>query len=225
MVKFLCDGIIFDCDGVLLNSNALKTEAFRKILTAYPQDIVARFIDYHQTNGGISRYVKLRTFFTDFLATSVDETELTELLAAFGRCCRQLYQTAALTPGCLTVLEQLSSCIPLYVASGSDQTELQEVFAQRGLDKYFQEIYGSPKTKQECVAEIVAKFDSDSSLLMVGDAESDWQAATKAGINFIFMAGFSDAADLMRTKAQTADFPIIETLESLLPSLNLLVHN
>ena len=50
------NSLIFDCDGVILNSNEIKTSCFRKILKRYNQDAVEDFIDYHKKNGGISRY-------------------------------------------------------------------------------------------------------------------------------------------------------------------------
>jgi HAD superfamily hydrolase (TIGR01549 family) len=216
-MELACNAIIFDCDGVLFDSNALKIEAFREVLAGYPQEIVEQFIVYHQTHGGISRYVKLRLFFTDFLQTSVDERKLEELIYEFGNSCQRLYQKAALTPGCLQILETLSPQIPLYVASGSDENELRQVFSWRNLNKYFQEIYGSPKTKQACVSEIILKVGSNQRILFVGDAESDWQAATSAEINFVFMAGFSDAAKQMLQKAKTENFHVINTLTELLP--------
>ena len=40
--------LIFDCDGVILNSNKIKTEAFRKILQKYNQNAVDEFINYHK---------------------------------------------------------------------------------------------------------------------------------------------------------------------------------
>ena len=215
-----CKAIIFDCDGVIFDSNALKTAAFREVLIAYPQELVDKFIVYHQTNGGISRYVKLRAFFTDFLKTSVDEEKLQKFLDDFGSSCQRLYQQADLTPGCITVLETLSKHIPLYVASGSDEAELQQVFAGRDLDKYFNGIYGSPKTKQDCVTEIIRKLDSHEEVIFVGDAESDWKAAKGANIRFMFMAKFSDAANLMQQKARENNFLVINTLEELLLLLN-----
>jgi HAD superfamily hydrolase (TIGR01549 family) len=212
-----CNAIIFDCDGVLFDSNTLKTEAFREVLADYPQEIVEQFIVYHQTNGGISRYVKLRKFFTDFLQTSVDENKVEDLIREFGNSCQRLYQKAALTPGCLQILETISSQIPLYVASGSDENELRQVFSWRNLDKYFQGIYGSPKTKQACVSEILLKVGSNQRILLVGDAESDWRAASSTGINFVFMSGFSDAAKGMLQKSKTENFHVINTLVELLP--------
>jgi HAD superfamily hydrolase (TIGR01549 family) len=219
-VKSPLTAIIFDCDGVLFDSNSLKTAAFREILAAYPQEVVNQFITYHQTHGGISRYVKLRAFFTDCLQTPVDEEKLGHLLQEFGNSCQRLYQQAALTPGCLKVLETLSSQIPLFVASGSDEAELRQVFAKRGLDKFFHVIYGSPKTKQDCVTEILLNVGSNTGIFYVGDAESDWKAAKEAEITFIFMSAFSEAAHKMQERAKTEKFHVIKTLDELLPLLN-----
>ena len=50
--------IIFDCDGVIFDSNKLKITAFREVLSAYPKHLVNDFIKYHKEHGGISSYVK-----------------------------------------------------------------------------------------------------------------------------------------------------------------------
>ena len=214
-----CNAIIFDCDGVLFDSNRLKTQAFREILADYPEADVEEFITYHKTHGGISRYVKLRYFLTEILQTSVDEAQLAVLLREFGHACRRLYQKALLTPGCITLLTKLYGQIPLYIASGSDEAELRQVFEERELAHFFNGIYGSPKTKSDCIAEISSNLGSATKILLVGDAQSDWKAARQANLSFIFMAGFSDAADFMCKKAQTENFPVISTLEELLPTI------
>ena len=40
--------LIFDCDGVILNSNEIKTDSFRKILKGYNQEAVEDFLNYHK---------------------------------------------------------------------------------------------------------------------------------------------------------------------------------
>ena len=52
------DFFIFDCDGVILNSNNLKSKTFAEALAGEPPDLVAEFVEYHKNNGGISRYKK-----------------------------------------------------------------------------------------------------------------------------------------------------------------------
>ena len=209
--------IIFDCDGVLFDSNQLKTEAFRQVLSAYPKELVDEFVAYHQRNGGISRYVKLRSFLEDFLKKEYKEEQLENLLRRFGEACVSLYEAADLTPGCLDVLSALHPDTSLYVASGSDESELRQVFAKKHIAHFFDGIYGSPKTKDESVSEILLKVPEKGEILFIGDAESDWKAAQNHEIDFIFMSQFSDALSVMKKKAVVEKFTTIRNLEDLLP--------
>ena len=53
------DCFIFDCDGVILDSNKIKTEAFFSLALPYGKGIAKLLVDYHTQNGGISRYLKI----------------------------------------------------------------------------------------------------------------------------------------------------------------------
>ena len=218
--KIPCSSIIFDCDGVIFDSNELKVEAFRKTLSAYPPDIVEPFILYHKQNAGISRYVKFRVFIVEFLGETFEQNKHEKLLESYGRKCRELYQQVSLTPGSSGVLKEISSIVPLYVASGSDELELQDVFMRRKLHSYFKKIFGSPKTKSQCVKETLNDVGFSKDVVMIGDAESDWQAAQEAGISFIFMSRFSENSDTMKVLAREHRFDVIETLENLKEKLD-----
>ena len=50
--------IIFDCDGVILNSNNIKIQAFYETALIYGHDLANELVKYHIENGGISRYQK-----------------------------------------------------------------------------------------------------------------------------------------------------------------------
>ena len=54
--------LIFDCDGVILNSNKIKTNAFFAVALPYGQTAAQALVDYHLQNGGISRYRKFEYF-------------------------------------------------------------------------------------------------------------------------------------------------------------------
>jgi HAD superfamily hydrolase (TIGR01549 family) len=213
MKKLPCSSVIFDCDGVIFNSNELKVKAFRDTLSPYPPDSVEAFIAYHKKNAGVSRYVKFRAFLTDFIHQPFDPNEYEQLLAVYGEECQRLYQDAPLTPGCKATLKILSAAIPLYIASGSDETELQTIFKQRNLTQYFRKIFGSPKTKTECVQAALNDLGTNKAVVMVGDAKSDWQAAQKNNIQFIFMSQYSENKAIMPDLA--TNFKTIETLEYL----------
>jgi phosphoglycolate phosphatase-like HAD superfamily hydrolase len=63
---------------------------------------------------------------------------------------------------------------------------MHEIARRRDLEKYFVRIYGSPKTKAECIREILEATQSAThQTLFVGDAPNDWDAASETGVRFI----------------------------------------
>ncbi|MDX1757946.1 MAG: HAD family hydrolase, partial [Marinobacter sp.] len=58
---------VFDCDGVILNSNRVKTEAFYQAALPYGESAARALVEYHVNNGGISRYAKFERFLTTIL--------------------------------------------------------------------------------------------------------------------------------------------------------------
>ena len=43
---------VFDCDGVILDSNQIKSEAFAYALPDDPPELVKNFVQYHKENWG-----------------------------------------------------------------------------------------------------------------------------------------------------------------------------
>ena len=58
--------LIFDFDGVIVESIPLKTAAFREVFSFVP-DHLDEIIAYHLENGGMSRYDKFRYIYADIL--------------------------------------------------------------------------------------------------------------------------------------------------------------
>ena len=61
---------IFDNDGVILDSNQAKTEAFVKSVESFGEDNIQQFIEYHVKNGGVSRFKKIEYFYREILGLS-----------------------------------------------------------------------------------------------------------------------------------------------------------
>ena len=59
--------IIFDFDGVILESATIKTDAFAEVVRDYPRDQAEAFVQYHMSHMGISRHVKFRYFIEEIL--------------------------------------------------------------------------------------------------------------------------------------------------------------
>ena len=75
--------IIFDFDGVILESVSVKTEAFRKLFSFAPEHI-DEIIQYHKDNGGMSRYDKFRYIYKSILREDLTQQKFEELSEKFA---------------------------------------------------------------------------------------------------------------------------------------------
>lgn len=189
---------IFDCDGVILDSNTIKSDAFRQALAGEPQDCVEQFIAYHHAHGGVSRYVKFEYFYAVIRPLPEPERApaVASALARYAALVRDALVQCACIPGVEAVLVELQARgVCCFVNSGGDQAELREVFAQRGLARYFHSILGSPATKKDNLAWLREQQLLAEPAVFLGDALSDYQAATAFGLDFIYISGRSEWKD------------------------------
>lgn len=177
----------FDCDGVILDSNKLKTQAFYEVAKPYGEDIANDFVHYHRTNGGISRFEKFNKLWRDMLNLKQDGVD--ELVQKYGEICHRKLLQCNVTPGFTDFL----SCIRgrKIVVSGSEEKELRSIFQLRSLHSEFDAIYGSPKNKLDIISEL--SFDHPA--VLVGDSRYDYEVAAELGLSFIFMSGFTEFED------------------------------
>lgn len=185
------DIFIFDCDGVILDVNILKCEAFGKVVEGYPKKNIDDFVEHCRRSFGVSRYVKFKEFLSDFAKVPFEEKVYNGFLEKYASICNQIYRDAEITEGCISLFTELQTLKKrLYIASGSDEKELNQVFIDRNLIQYFQTIYGSPKTKLECIADIL-RNNLSKKAIFIGDAISDLESAEKYNIDFIYMAKYT----------------------------------
>ena len=59
--------LIFDFDGVILDSVHLKTEAFAELYEKFNNNIVSEVREFHEKNGGMSRFEKIHYYNTILL--------------------------------------------------------------------------------------------------------------------------------------------------------------
>ncbi len=214
--------LIFDCDGVLFDSNELKNVAFSRTLAPYGPRIVEAFLEHHRQHGGVSRYIKFRRLFTEILQQPEDEQAIHHLLTEFSKHCRQLYKSCSMTPSARETVRRLSNQHQLYVASGGDQEELRAALSYHGVAHYFADVLGSPTPKDELIAQVLERHPKDASAVMVGDAVKDFTAAKKNGVPCVIMPTYSDAARDVTKLAEREHAPLIThlaELESILAEL------
>ncbi len=213
------ESIIFDCDGVITDTNALKTSALVKTLEDYSDEEIQSFIIYHQANGGVSRYEKFK-FFIKHILNQVDQSDsiYQSLLDRYSKEVVKVYGLANLTEGCEKFLMLMrNEKKGLYIASGSDEEELRLAFKNKRLADYFEGIYGSPKTKEQCIYTIIGN-KQPANYLMIGDSIADLKAARKYRIDFVYMSQYSEQPQELIEECKKGAVRIIDTLQDLLLS-------
>lgn len=203
---------IFDCDGVILDSNKLKIEAMRESLISLNVnlDVVQECCIYFTENFGKSRFHHTDVFMEKFLNIPLESRSVfkSSLLDIFSIKCKELYLKSPITPGFIEFITELKG--KKYIASGSEQNELREVFEVRNLQGYFTEIYGSPAPKAELVKMIIGSMKNKNTVI-IGDAISDLEAAIENKIDFIGYLPYSNVAEKLKEKAQSLGFITVES--------------
>jgi phosphoglycolate phosphatase-like HAD superfamily hydrolase len=185
--------IVFDCDGVILNSNKLKTEAFFKAALPYGKSNADKLVAYHLSNGGISRNVKFEIFLSEILGIGADKDMLKKLLLDYANEVKQGLLECEVAMG-LTELRRSMPDIFWMVISGGNQKEIRSVFCERGIDAHFDRgIFGSPDDKKKILNREIASGNLIYPALFLGDSKYDYESASSAGLDFIFVSEWSES--------------------------------
>lgn len=180
--------IIFDFDGVLVESVDIKTKAFAKLFEAEGADIVEKVVAYHLENAGVSRFDKFRFFYSEFLKKPLTEDLFQKLGRNFSELVIDEVVKAPYVPGAREFLEGHAAEYQCFIASATPQEEMDEIIRRRQMQGYFKRVYGSPKKKGDIVHEILASFNlalSPQSFVYIGDTLSDYEAAKSNNVAFI----------------------------------------
>jgi HAD superfamily hydrolase (TIGR01549 family) len=190
MIKKHLEGIrniLWDFDGVILNSNAVRDKGFEITLQKYPSEQVEKLMKYHQENGGLSRYHKFRYFFETIRNEKVTDERILKLANEFS-----VIMMKNLTNKSLLIRDSLEFIISnhlnycFHIVSGSDGKELNNLCKHLEIDSYFLSIQGSPTPKKELVDIVLKKYQySNDECILIGDSINDFEAAVSNKIKFL----------------------------------------
>ena len=109
--------MVFDCDGVLIESNRVKTLAFGQTVSEFGQEAMDRMMAYHRENGGMSRWKKFEWFYREVACAPLSDEMMDRLCDRFTRLCLDAVLAAPMVPGAKESLNFLSGRLPMFVAS------------------------------------------------------------------------------------------------------------
>lgn len=189
--------IVFDCDGVVLDSNVVKTEAyFRVAKNLGATDAQAQMlVDYHVKLGGISRYHKFDWYLREVMQIPVTDAAIQVLLDEFARELEVGLMECPIAEG-LQALREATPNTNWMILSGGDQQEIRILFAKRKLGHLFDGgLFGSPDNKDTVLEREKSNGNLQLPALFIGDSKYDYEAATRAGLDFVFLSDWTEVAD------------------------------
>lgn len=177
--------IFFDFDGVLAESVNAKTEAFKELYSDYGKDIVNKVEAHHLENGGVSRFEKFKYYHSQFLGIEIDENKVQELAQAFSNLVLNKVISSAEVEGVTAFLEKHYLTMDFWVITGTPTEEIKKIVEARNMKKYFKGLYGSPEKKTHWTEFLIKKHGlKREEILFIGDATTDYNAASHSNIDF-----------------------------------------
>lgn len=205
----MIEAIIFDFDGVILDTDNIKVEAFKKIYKPYGNKIAENVGNYHLKHGGVSRYEKFKYFHKKYLNKSISEKDIKKLDKIFSEYVLKHLPKAKFVKGVKNFIKKNYSTYKMFISSGTPLKELKKTVKMIKMDDYFEQIKGSPQSKPQHILKIIDKYNIFAqNIVFIGDAPKDKQAAEKTNINFI--ARITKNSQLTNQQYKIKDFTEIE---------------
>ena len=179
--------ILWDFDGVILNSMPIREKGFIEIFKDFDSEKVDLLLQYHKRNGGLSRYVKIRYFFEKILNKSISDNDILKYAGNFSKIMRtELINPDNLINDSITFIRKNYKNYNFHIVSGSDQNELRFLCKELGIYDLFISIQGSPTHKNELVKNILNDLDYiEDETILIGDSINDYNAAVVNNIGFL----------------------------------------
>jgi len=176
-----------DFDGVVVESTAIKTEAFYEVYKPFGENIARMAKEYHLEHQGITRAVKFHEIHQRFLGKECSENEQAILSQVFSKFVFEEILQCPLVEGIIEFLqENQKNNIPVFLMSATPDEELRRIVDHRGLSPYFTEIHGAPRTKVDIGRDLLGRYEFNrDQVVFIGDSISDYQASKELQTQFI----------------------------------------
>ncbi len=178
--------ILWDFDGVILNSMKIKGDGFVELFKEYDQKAVQKLEQYHYANGGISRFEKIKYFFIHILKQNITENEVEKLAERFAIIiAKKLFDKSNLIPETIKFIKSNYKKYNFHIVSGAQHDELNNLCEYFEIEQYFISINGSPTKKEVLVKNILEKYDyNKEEVILIGDSVNDYNAACENNVKF-----------------------------------------
>lgn len=196
------ENIIFDFDGVIIDSNFIKLKGFEKLFRKYldlePEEIEI-YRESDASKMGVNRFDKFTWIYENFkkLRTKSLENFIKDCNFTYTNIVGDDLKAVNIAP---MFGEFRSYESKFFIVSASYQKDVEDLVKYHGLNKFFgkDDIYGSPKSKYDNISQLLRINNIQSSnAVLIGDSYSDMLVAERFSMRPVFVQDWSaENADL-----------------------------
>lgn len=176
------DAVVFDFDGTLVDSNAVKDACFLEIAGAYPEgrERMAEILKIP----GLDRHAVFDLFCR---TVDTDGSRSDVLVGRFTALADRRVSQAPEIAGASALLNQLKGAgIPTFLSSATPLSSLARIVETRGWTAFFAGLHGRPADKLDTLRAVSRSLqvDDPARMAVVGDGLDDLQSARAFGCIF-----------------------------------------
>lgn len=171
---------------MIIDSAAVREYGFRKIFEQFDVQQVDELILYHNANGGLSRFHKIRYFYNEILHKKIENGQVELYAQRFSEIMRmELVNKKYLVMDSLEFIQRNFMNYNFHIVSGSEEKELSFLCEALGIRRYFHSIHGSPTPKIELVRNLLIQRNYlTMQTILIGDSINDYDASKANNIAF-----------------------------------------
>lgn len=181
--------LVFDFDGTLVDSNAIKHRAFERCFADAPAARREAIAAYCRGSHHTPRWEKFRHVYEQILKRPYTFELQEKLLRRFDIETTRPIARAPEIPGASRFLAQAARTHVTALLSSTPQEALLDILDRRGWRGHFQTVQGAPVNKTKWLARWRATqgYGGDE-VVFFGDTAEDARAAQRAGCVFVGVA-------------------------------------
>lgn len=210
--------VIFDLDGVLVDSNEVKVSCLRATFATFPEDLVDEFADEFRRTFGRSRREHFMWFHARARQHGLTGTNAQNFFTVYAGAYADLladhYPQAPLCAHAGRLVAALASRgVQLYVATGTLTAEANLVLKNLGLREPFRAVFGGEESKARRIARILEVSGvGPEQAVLIGDTRQDARAAAAAGCDFTLVTryGFFPAEEVLQDRIECDDLIVAD---------------